>query len=364
MIQEISPDRGTTMYIRDQRGLVTQRTDGRGIVTTYAYDLAGRPQSVSYSGNGSANDNVTFTWDEVSSGSYNIGRLTTITDHSGTSAPGTTKRTYDSKGRVSSETRTISGPPALTTTYIRDGSGTVVETIYPSGREVVFNRDAQGRVRELAMHANSSMPWVDVINPITWNPFGPVRTLVFANGLTATFGTDTDYRISSVMVAPSSGGALVNRSLAWAGDTLSSITDNVTSGNSETFGYSKTRRLTSASATSYRSYTWVYDVVGNRTSETLAGTGTTTYNYPTTSNQLTSLTLGSNMRSLGYDADGNITSDTKSGGPWTYSYDSEGRLAQATGSTTGGTYTYDGLWRLAKRVVTSPSSETHYLQDP
>ena len=364
VIQETSPDRGTTVYLRDQRGLVTQRTDGRGIITTYTYDNAGRPQTVSYSGTGSASD-VTFTWDEVLSGSYNIGRLTTIMDGSGT-----TKRTYDSKGRVSSEARTIGGAPALVTSYVRDRSGYVIEAVYPSGREIVWNRDAQGRVRELAMHANSSMPWTDVINPVTWNPLGPVRALGFANGLTGTFGTDTDYRISSVMVAPSSGSAIVNRSLAWVGDTLTSITDNVTSGNSETFGYSPTRRLTSASASatsSYGAYTWAYDSVGNRTSEMLTtglGTTTTTYNYPTNSNKLTSLTQGSNTRSLDYDADGNITSDTKSGGPWAYSYDSEDRLAQATSnSTTVGTYTYDGLWRLAKRVVTSPSSETHYLQD-
>ncbi|MBV8566730.1 MAG: RHS repeat protein, partial [Methylobacteriaceae bacterium] len=83
----------------------------------------------------------------------------------------------------------------------------------------------------------------------------------------------------------------------------------MTSANSETFGYWPTGRLNTASGP-YGSYTWLYDAVGNRASETLGGI-VTTYNYPTNSNQLTSLTQGSTtLRSLGYDGDGNITSDT------------------------------------------------------
>ena len=40
--EEASPDKGTSVYVRDARGLVTQRTDPRGTVTTFAYDNAGR----------------------------------------------------------------------------------------------------------------------------------------------------------------------------------------------------------------------------------------------------------------------------------------------------------------------------------
>ena len=37
-----SPDSGTTDDVRDLRGLVTQMTDGRTIVTNYTYDNAAR----------------------------------------------------------------------------------------------------------------------------------------------------------------------------------------------------------------------------------------------------------------------------------------------------------------------------------
>jgi YD repeat-containing protein len=33
---------GTTVYVYDLRRLLTQETDGRGIVTNYTYDNAGR----------------------------------------------------------------------------------------------------------------------------------------------------------------------------------------------------------------------------------------------------------------------------------------------------------------------------------
>jgi RHS repeat-associated protein len=293
---------------------------------------------------------------QPATGSFPIGHLTTIADGSGT-----TQRTYDAKGRASSETRTIGSAPALTTSYLRDLSGNITDAFYPSGDHFVWNRDGQGRVQELAYFPNGSTTWTDLINPVAWNPYGPVSTLAFANGLAATFGLDTDYRINAVNVAPVSGPAILNRALSWTGDIVDLITDNVTSGNSETLGYSPTRRLSSAIG-AYGGYAWTYDPVGNRASETLAGTATA-YTYPSTSNQLASLTQGATtLRSFSYDADGDVATDTKAGVVWTYAYDSEGRLAQATsGVLTVGTYTYDGLWRLARRVTTA--GETHYLQD-
>ena len=34
--------RGTTVFVRDARGLLTQSTDGRGVTTQFAHDAAGR----------------------------------------------------------------------------------------------------------------------------------------------------------------------------------------------------------------------------------------------------------------------------------------------------------------------------------
>ena len=104
---------------------------------------------------------------------------------------------------------------------------------------------------------------------------------------------------------------------------------------------------------------------GNRTSET-ANSVASAYAYPATSNQLASITpAGGTARGFGYDAAGDITSDSASvGGSWpalTYQYDAEGRLAKTYQTATpadGATYSYDSDSRLSQRVVTQTTTPT------
>ena len=358
IIEEASPDKGTTTYVRDARGLVTSRTDPRSIETDYTYDDAGRMLTQSYVG--SSGDDVTYGWDETATGSYPEGHLTSITD-----ASGTTAWKYDTKGRIFDEERTIASASADETQYIYDASGNVATITYPSGRIVTYTYDSNGRVSEITTKASATSSSVTLASSVTWQPWGAVQSLALGNGLTNTYGTDTDYRVSSVVVAPGSGSDIVDRAYSWTGETLDSITDSVTSGNSESFSYTPTRRLSAATG-AYGTFGWTYDAVGNRASQT-DSTGTNTYNYPSGSNQLASIVNGaSTIRSFGYDASGDINSDANASFTWTYGYDVEGRLSSATaGTTSKGVYTYDALWRLAKRVVTNttPSGETHFIHN-
>ena len=362
IIQEVSPDRGAYVFAYDVRGLVTQRTDPRGVVANYTYDAAHRPLTKTYVG--SAADNVTFTWDAASTGSYPIGHLTSVSDRSGNLS-----RTYDSKGRVSSESRTIGSASSVQTQYGYDASGKIASVVYPSGRIVAYTRDAMGRVSGMTTKANASASSVTIVGSVAWNPWGPLQSLAFGNGLTGSFTVNADYRVTGIRVAPGTGGAVLDRTYSWSGDTLTGIADNLTSANSEALTYSAAHRLLTASG-AYGSLAWTYDAVGNRTSET-TGTGpsatTTSYSYPTTSNQLSSLSSsGATLRSLGYDAAGNVSTDANAGVAWTYGYDVEGRLNAATaGASQKGGYTYDAFGRLADRVVsnTTPSGETHFIYD-
>jgi YD repeat-containing protein len=72
VIQEASPDAGTTVLVRDQRGLVTQSTDGRGVVATMTYDAAGRLLTVSYPSDPS--QDVTYAYDSTAGGNPGVGR--------------------------------------------------------------------------------------------------------------------------------------------------------------------------------------------------------------------------------------------------------------------------------------------------
>jgi uncharacterized protein RhaS with RHS repeats len=115
--------------------------------------------------------------------------------------------------------------------------------------------------------------------------------------------------------------------------------------------------------------TWSYDGVGNRTAEvfTSGSTTTSTYNYPGTSNKLSTVTQGATtVRTFTHDAAGNITADDRSGTAYNYRYNNRARLDRLTiGSTVAADYSYDGLERLAIRVTQNmtPAGATHYVYD-
>ena len=114
--------------------------------------------------------------------------------------------------------------------------------------------------------------------------------------------------------------------------------------NNQTFGHSAANRLNSATGP-YGAQSWIYDGVGNRTSQTLSGV-TTAYTYPATSNRLSSLS-GATTRALTYDNAGNILTDSRSGGPYTFAYNKANRLKTVTvAATVRGTYTYNGFEQL------------------
>jgi len=72
---------------------------------------------------------------------------------------------------------------------------------------------------------------------------------------------------------------------------------------------------------------------------------------------------GSTVRSFGYDAAGNQTSDVAGSTSITRSFDGRSRLASVVnGSTTTGSYSYDGFDRLTQRVTASGA--TQYYYDP
>jgi RHS repeat-associated protein len=115
------------------------------------------------------------------------------------------------------------------------------------------------------------------------------------------------------------------------------------------------------------SLNWTYDLVGNRTSETLTGSTANTFNYPATSNQLASVTQGAiTLRGFSYDGAGNVTADNRGGTTYNYRYNQRGRLDELTiGATVTADYVYDGLERMAVRTTQnmSPAGTTHYLYD-
>ena len=129
--------------------------------------------------------------------------------------------------------------------------------------------------------------------------------------------------------------------------------DVIAGANSQTLAYSAANRLNSASG-AYGSKTWIFDGVGNRTSETNAAV-TDSYTYPATNNKLQSIVRNAaTVRSFTYDNAGNMATDVRSGITYAYTYNNANRLKTVTSQgNLLGTYTYNGFEQLIGRVITN-----------
>lgn len=63
---------------------MTQKKDARLVITNFTYDNAGRLLTKSFPA--AAAENVTYTYDSIIGGNKGVGRLTGVTDQSGTTA--------------------------------------------------------------------------------------------------------------------------------------------------------------------------------------------------------------------------------------------------------------------------------------
>ena len=359
VIQEVSPDAGTTVLVRDAHGLVTQKTDGRGVVENRTYDNAGRQLTSSYPA--ATSENITTTYDSIVSANKGKGRLTKMQDQSGT-----TEFVYDALGRVITDKRTIAGK-IYTTAYGYTTSGRLASMTYPSGRTLAITRNANGQVTRVSSKQNATATAATVATSITYAPLSDlVKTITHGNGLVTSAGYDLDYRLASLAVKD---GAVNVQAFAYAyGDNLNltGITDQVTAANSNTLTYSPANRLAGASG-AWGTNSFTHDSVGNRLSDTttLAARLST---YATASNRMTGMSSnGGLFRTYTYDGAGNIITDVRPGESFAYTYNKRNRLSSVTrNSAAYATYIYNALEQLASRntsAVGGPVGTVHYIYD-
>ncbi len=132
-------------------------------------------------------ENVAYTYDQPS-GFMGIGRLTTITDQSGSTA-----YRYDERGNVTRETRTIGGV-AYVTDYAYDLADRLLQVTYPSGRIVDYARNALGRISAVSTKQNAVATPVTLASGIAYRPFGGITGFTFGNGLAFSRPFDQDER--------------------------------------------------------------------------------------------------------------------------------------------------------------------------
>ena len=106
VIQLTSPDTGVTTLTYDNQGNVLTKTDARSVITTFTYDALNRLKTQSYP---DVSENIVYTYDDTEQGNKGIGKLTSITDSSGS-----TSYFYNALGQVSKETRVINDKTFVT----------------------------------------------------------------------------------------------------------------------------------------------------------------------------------------------------------------------------------------------------------
>jgi RHS repeat-associated protein len=351
-------------------GLVTQRTDPRGVITSYGYDNLNRLSTIGYTVTGTgvaATPGVTLTYDQGGSAAFALGRLTSMTD-----GVGSETYTYNNRGEMTQLQKVI-GTTTYTTSYAYNFAGELSSTTYPSTRVVQQTFDTIGRLCAVGTSSSTCSSGTTFATSFGYNAAQRVTGFNYGNGLYASFGFSSD-RLQLTCLDYSTtnrGGTCTHDSTTKFGlgysygsagsnnGQIASITDSVDSGRNATYTFDALYRLTSATTNGSTNYpkwglSMTYDRYGNRTAQSVSS-GCTGITCPTNSVTVSATTNQLTGSPYAYDANGNMTND----GNNTLVYDAENRLLSATNGGSSGTYTYDGNSLRVKKA--SGSTTTVYI---
>jgi RHS repeat-associated protein len=356
-----NPESGIITYSYDADGNLLQKTspapNQTGTATqtvSYCYDALHRVIGKGYGAQSCplATPVVTYAYD---TGANAKGKLTSLTDQAGTAS-----YTYDILGRLTAETRTLTGAnnaaisKSLSYDYNLDGS---LKTLhYPSGAAVTYAPGAAGLTLSAIDSGNS-------INYVTAATYGPDSALTgFISGNSGTFAGITNAfsynkRLQPVAMSANAPSQTVfsigydfhvgNGATGADNGNVWGITNykDTTHGRDQTFTYDALNCLVSAqnagtdctakvlqNKTEYWGNSYGYDAWGNLLQKSITKCGA--------ENLIVTADAHNWIHASGtdyqYDAAGNMTYDATAG--LSYNFDQENRLTGASGYT----YTYDG----------------------
>jgi YD repeat-containing protein len=245
---------------------------------------------------------------------------------------------YDAAGRLQARTDSLDGQ-TFASRFAYDANDNLEEITYPSGRKVRYEFDSENQISEISRPSTTQV----YANAFAYHPSGAMSGYTAMNGVATTVTFDAARHWLKTIQA----GALNLTYLYDDAGNVEEITDT-RPGMSQFFEYDELDRLTSAQGV-YPTQTFEYDAHGNRT-----GTG---YTYES-GNPFKLTSFGS--VTLGYDANGNVTS--ASAGSATYTFGPRNLMSSATTSGVTTAFAYDADdWRVKK---VSGSTTTYSLRGP
>jgi RHS repeat-associated protein len=330
-------------------GYITSVYDPLGRVTSYSYDSAGRIAVVIYSDAKTAN--VSYGYDADN-------QRISMSDGSGASS-----YTFDSLHRL---TQQIDGAGAQIK-YVYDLNGQPTTLTYPGGvNNVTRTYDGAGRLASVTdWKANTTTFNYDAdSNLITWT---------YPNSVVGNWTYNRADKLSAINYTTGTKHA------AFLTFTYTRDADNqLTTENSQTYGYDTVNRVNSAPPNSY-----VYDNADELTQVAVSGGNTTTLAYDAANELLTNTVTNGTSQvqkyTYTYDNDGNrVKRVDQANNSTTMAYDQANRL---TAFASTATYSYDGnglrtsktvsgakaalIWDLAEGIpVVIGDGATSYVTGP
>jgi RHS repeat-associated protein len=324
----------TTSYTYDAAGNQTEAVDPRGHRVRFTYDNLGRVTLKQHklSSESAYSTDATFRYDDPAV-AFSKGRLTQIDDLSGS-----TRFTYDARGRVSNRTTSINGlSQAMTTSLSFDAIGRATQMIFPNGGVQKTSYTDAGNVKQV------------LYNGAEYASFSG-HSATGRVGLKHTPRTDTTFTydqkdlLASLVTTGAGGAQLQNDRYTYdeAGNVLSildarasKVVSGVDTDVSQTFVYDQVNRIVKAQgryggvASSMRLFGYDGGAAGGATQPIGLGNATTFHgtvqrSFAYTGQQVTS---GGGFAAT-YDAAGNMTTKTVDGVAWTYTFDHDNRLRQ------------------------------------
>ena len=335
-IQQNSPDSLKTIFWYDADANVTGRNQSGLNFSSATYDALDRLLTRTYTGDSTLN--VSITYDSAAAGYRRaIGRIASLTDQ-----PGSLSRSYDERGNVITDARTIASK-LYSNAYTYESAGRLSGITYASsGWVLAYTRDSAGQITAVTTtqpgHGATSLA-----TSVTHLPFGPLLSLTWGNGVTDARTFDLDYRMTSI----TDHGTANIQYLSYgydAGNNATSITDHVTPADNQTFHYDLLSRISFASGP-YGSVSGInYDSSSNRTAY-----GATTYTIPGLSNRMSK----AGTSSITYISTGNMSAI----GSGVLTYNKANQMATAKPVSTLNSYFYDAFGqRLEIKTAGTPFS--------
>jgi RHS repeat-associated protein len=326
-----SPDTGATARRFDSAGNIIETTDALGRVS-YGFDSLERLKTKTLP----RNKTIAFGYDR---GTYGIGRLTSMTDLSGS-----TSWQYDQHGHLLEKAQTI-GTVELTTQTSYDSFGRVKAVVYPSGHVITNLYDpVSGQVTGIQVDGKT------LVTSGSYFAFGPVASWADGNGDHYQRSYDEDGRVYDIAVTGVPGD--LEQSFSYdVANLITSETDSLLSAPNS-FAYDELNRLTGVAGGFTESFS--YDPTGNRQSLTTS-TSNVIYAYAKTNNWLTS---DAPKQKYKYNGLGELISD----GAHTFTYDALGEMTGLlSDKATKVQYVYDGLGERVEKFGTAVGGSAIYF---